>query len=90
MKNDKRSEYVTRDAVMKLLSDNEVASVSTAETAKSLKEHEEYLDLETLARGVQKWAGAGVPMGNVLPRKAVQPETWSKIVAQLAAQPPAR
>ena len=36
MANNKRIEYVTRDSILKLLSDDEVASVSTAETAARL------------------------------------------------------
>jgi hypothetical protein len=34
MTNDDRSAYITRDSVLKLLSDAEVSSVSNAETAK--------------------------------------------------------
>ena len=37
MKSDERAGYVTRDAILKLLSDAEVGSVSTAETAPSLR-----------------------------------------------------
>jgi len=54
MNNDLRTETVTRDNVLKLLSDDEVASVSTAETAPRLLDGEEYLDLEHLDRGVQR------------------------------------
>ncbi len=81
---DDRSAYVTRESILKLLSDDEVAKVSTAETASGLEPGDEYLDLEHLDRGVLR-GGATVPMGRVLPRKAVHPGTWTKILAQLTA-----
>jgi hypothetical protein len=42
----KRAEHVTRDAILKLLSDEEIAKVSTAEAASILTKGVEYLDLE--------------------------------------------
>ncbi len=83
MQTDKRADHVTREHILKLLSDFEVAKVSTAETAPKLLEGEEFVDLEQLSSGVQCADGAGTPMGRVLPRKAVHEETWSKIVTQL-------
>jgi hypothetical protein len=83
MKNDKRTEYVTRDSILKLLSSEEIASVSTAETAEVLANGEEYLDLEYLSRGIQHAHGRGVPMQQILSRKAVHENTWAKIVTQL-------
>ena len=85
MKNDERTAYVTRDSILKLLSDDEVARVSTAETVARLPDGDEYLDLEHLDQGVRHAGGTGVPMGRVLPRKAVHADTWVKILAQLAA-----
>ncbi|MGO8992944.1 MAG: hypothetical protein ACLQVI_06425 [Polyangiaceae bacterium] len=87
MTSEKRSEYLTRDSVMKLLSDAEVASVSTAETALRVADGDEYLDLEQLDRGVLRGPTA-TPMGRVLPRKAVREATWSAILTQLP--PPVR
>jgi hypothetical protein len=85
MTNAKRAEQVTRDTILKLLSDEETARVSTAETASRLSEGAEYVDLEHLDRGVQRAkAAAGVTIGHVLPRSAVSSQTWSKILAQLA------
>jgi hypothetical protein len=84
MKNEKRSEYVTRESILKLLSDNENGSVATAETAAHLLDGDEYLDLEQLQHGVQRAPGSALPMGQVLPRKAVHANTWGKILAQLA------
>jgi hypothetical protein len=86
MKNDKRSEYVTRDSILKLLSDEELASVTTAETAVQLPDGDEYLDLEQLKRGVQRASRTNTSMGRVLPRKAVHANTWSKILTQLATK----
>ena len=43
----KRAEQVARDTVLKLLSDEETARVSTAETASRLTEGAEYVDLDS-------------------------------------------
>ncbi|HEV7671746.1 MAG TPA: hypothetical protein VGS22_24755 [Thermoanaerobaculia bacterium] len=85
MTTDQKAEYTTREAILKLLSDDEVASVSTAETAASLAHGEEYLDLEHLDQGVQSADGDTASLGNVLTRKAVHADTWDKIVKQLSA-----
>jgi hypothetical protein len=85
MKNDERAAYEIRDSILKLLSDDEVAKVSTAETAVRLANGDEYLDLEHLDQGVLRGGEAATPMGRVLPKKAVHADTWSKILAQLAA-----
>lgn len=84
MKNDKRSDYVLRDSILKLLSDEEVARVSTAETAPRLADGEEYLDLGRLDLGVLRSGDVSAPMGQVLPRKAVRETTWIQILTQLA------
>jgi 2TM domain len=83
-----RAEQVTRDSILKLLTDEENAKVSTAEAASRLTEGAEYLDLEHLDQGVQraKAATAKARMGHVLPRSAVSEETWRKILAQLAGE----
>ena len=86
MKNDTRTEYMTRDAILKLLTDAEVASVSTAETAERLPEGDEFVDLKQFDQGVRRAAGSATPMGRVLPRKAVHEQTWNKIVALLPKQ----
>ena len=77
---DTRTDYMTRDSVLKLLSDAEIASVSTAETADRLTAGDEYLDLHQLARGVQRAIAAVPNMGRVLPRKAVHEGTWSRML----------
>jgi hypothetical protein len=89
MKNDNRSPYITRDSILKLLSDDEVSKVTTAETAARLLDGDEFIDLEKFNLGVQKAPGRQTPMGHVLPKKAVHAGTWGKIVALLPAQAPA-
>lgn len=83
MKTEKRAEYISRDAILNLLSDDEVASVSTAETAVRLAEGDEYVDLEKLDLGVQSAPGTNQPAGRLVPRKAVHENTWTKILKQL-------
>lgn len=84
MRNDqRRAEYITRDRVLKLLSDEENARVSMAETATALADGDEYLDLESLEMGVRRAHGTATPMGRILPRKAVQEGTWRKILIEL-------
>ena len=82
MQNDQRNEYVTRERILKLLSDGEAASVSNAETAVRLADGDEYLDLEQISQGVRR-ASAGTPPGNLLPKKSVHQNTWDKILAHL-------
>lgn len=84
MNSDKRNAFVSRDNLLKLLSDEEVASVSSAETSALLAEGDEYIDLAHLDKGVRKSKGKSAPMGQVLPKKAVHEKTWNKILAQLA------
>jgi hypothetical protein len=86
MKTEKRTEYVTRDTILRLLSDEEIARVSIAETATNLADGDEYVDLEEPDQGVRRAHGAATaPMGHVLPRKAVREHTWDQIVGLLSA-----
>jgi hypothetical protein len=87
MQKQTRSEYLTRDRILKLLSDQEVASVATAETAESLTDGDEYLDLDRLHEGVQKAGSSATPMGHVLPKKAIHESTWGKLLKQLRTAP---
>jgi hypothetical protein len=82
---EQRTAYVTRESIMKLLTDDEIARVSTAETAARLVDGDEYLDLEKLDHGVRHASGPGTPMGRVLPRKSVAALTWGKILTHLEA-----
>jgi hypothetical protein len=80
----KYTEQVTRDVILQLRSDAEVAKVSAAEAASTLPEGEEYIDLEHLDQGVQHAkAETKVTMGHILPRSAVSGETWSKIITRI-------
>lgn len=94
MNHDQKLAYTTRNNVLKLLSDEEVTRVSTAETAAGLAAGDEYLDLEQLEQGVLSAPGPSTPMGRVLPRKSVGDPTWRRILTELAtshpATPPAR
>jgi len=94
MNHGKKLAYTTRNDVLTLLSDEEVARVSSAETAAGLVAGDEYLDLEQLERGVLRAPGPSTPMGRVLPRKSVGDPTWRRILTALGAShpdtPPAR
>jgi hypothetical protein len=83
--NNCRTELVARHSILTLLSDDEVASVSMAESAFALSHGDEYLDLTQLERGVRLAAGASTPLSNVLPRRAVCDATWSKVLTELEA-----
>jgi len=75
---------VSRDAILNMLSDEEIARVSNAETAKSLADGEEFIDLQDLGRGIQRATGSTKPvLGHALPRGAVHSDSWSKVVAIL-------
>jgi hypothetical protein len=81
------SDYLLRETILDLLSDDEVSRVSNAETKVRLEEGDEFLDLEQLDAGVRLADGVLVHMGSVLPRKAVHEATWQQIRALLASPP---
>lgn len=86
MKNMQKQTYVTRSALLRLLSDEEVARVSAAEDEMQLVDGDEYVDLEHPTQGVRRATGSSsVPTGRLLPRKAVLSLTWQRIVALLAS-----
>jgi hypothetical protein len=85
MNTDSKAEHVTRENILMLLSDDEVASVSTAETMVRPLDGEEYLDLEDLEQGVRSALGTAPKMGRLLLRRSVHKDTWAKIQKQLAA-----
>lgn len=75
----------TREAILKLMSDDEIAAVSTAEAAPSLVGGDEFIDLEKLDLGIQRAAMTGnVIAKHVLPRSAVSAVTWGRIANVLA------
>jgi hypothetical protein len=74
-----------RESIIQLLTDAEVAKVSTAEGAARLIEGDEYVDLEDLDSGVQLvQATPRTAPGHALPRSAVSDATWAKIVHAVA------
>lgn len=84
MTNTQRTQLADRDTILKLLSDEENAKVSTAEAASGLTEGQEYLDLEQLDQGVQRAkASSKMDMGHIIPRSSVRDATWTKILSQL-------
>lgn len=84
----RRGEYVTREEILKLLSDEEIARVSTSEGGPPLAEGEEYVDLEHLNEGIQRVRETNtVRMGSVLPRRSVEDKTWSRICSHIAVGP---
>jgi hypothetical protein len=80
-----RADHLAREKILKLLSDEENAKVSTAEATAGLPEGEEYVDLEHLDLGVQSATTSmtKATAGHIVPRSAVHGDTWSKILAQL-------
>jgi hypothetical protein len=77
---DAKKTTVTREEILALLSDDEVAKVSEAEDA-PLVEGDEYVDLTNTKAGVQLvQATPRTPPGHALPRSSVSDATWTKIV----------
>lgn len=76
---------LNREAILKLLTDAEIAKVSRAEGEQRLVEGDEYVDLEDLDSGVQLvQAAPRTAPGRALPRSAVAEGTWAKIVKAVA------
>jgi hypothetical protein len=84
MSHDLKKEMITREAILALLSDAEVAKVSRAEDAPRLIEGDEYVDLEHLANGVRQVHATSPRAAHALPRSAVSEATWAKVVAAVA------
>jgi hypothetical protein len=80
-----KKNLLTRDSILKLLTDAEVAKVSRAEDQARLIEGDVYVDLEDLDSGVQlvQRTPRTAP-GHALPRSAVSDATWAKIVNAVA------
>ena len=87
MKKHTKLEYASTEQIMKLLSDEEVAKVSNAESPHQVSNGDEYIDLQHLESGVRRAIGSSQPTGRLLPRKAVHEKTWTKILNRLADQP---
>jgi hypothetical protein len=82
--------FVMRDAILALLSNEEVADVATDASAQKLRPGDEYLDLEHVELGVRQASGLATPSGYVLARSAVSDVTWRRIVTTLLPQPVGR
>jgi hypothetical protein len=80
MSTDQKREAVTRDAILALLSDTEVAKVSRAEDEPRLVEGDEYVDLEDPGAGVRQVHAKSARSRNTLPRSAISDATWAKVV----------
>ena len=78
------------EAILELLTDDEVSKVSTAETGTRLEPDEEYVSLDRPEQGVLRSDGAALAMGSLVPRRVVQPETWSNIISLIAGHLPDR
>ena len=83
MSHEKR-ENITRDTILALLSDAEVARVSRAEDEPRLVEGDEYVDLDDADSGVHQVHETSPKPRRALPRSAVADETWAKIVRVVA------
>ena len=80
-----RTQLVGRENILKLLSDEEIAAASTADSTSGPADGREYLDLEDLDQGIQWVSGlSNLKMGLIISRNVVEPETWSKIPEQPA------
>ena len=84
MNRDQKREHVTREMILELLSEAELARVSRAEDAPRLVEGDEYVDLQNLAAGVQQVHTPSPDAKHALPRSAVQESTWARIVRAVA------
>jgi hypothetical protein len=70
---------------MKLLSDEEIARVSTTEAGTPLSDGEEYLDLKHCEAGMHSAKATTPPTGHILSRNSVREKTWNAILAILAS-----
>lgn len=84
MGNDPINKNLIRESILELLSDEENARVARAE-GEVLIEGDEYIDLSDVASGVHQVHAEDTksPYESVLPRSAVKPETWSRILARI-------
>lgn len=83
-----RLDLATKDAILKVLTDEETARVSTVEAAMKLHDGAEYIDLEHLDKGVQisnsaAHSTAKSALTTIIPKSAISKESWQKIVAYI-------
>jgi hypothetical protein len=78
-----KNTFLARDAILNLLSEEELERVTMAETRPSA-DGEYYVDLEHPERGVLKVGVGEQPRSSdILPQSAVRGETWAAIIRQL-------
>ena len=76
----------TRETILALLTDAEVARVSTAEDKPKLIDGDDYIDLADPGTGVhQMHSDSTVSPHDTLPKSAVSETTWAKILHAVAA-----
>lgn len=83
MKTKKEYDFISRESLLKILSDDEASRLRMNEPATQLGDGDEFIDLMEIERGVQR-AGEVNPK-DVLPRKALHENTWRKIVTNVNA-----
>jgi thiamine biosynthesis protein ThiC len=72
---------LTRESILELLTDGEVAKVARAEDTARLVEGDHYVDLDNPDSGVHVvQASSRTRPSHALPQSAVSDETWAKIV----------
>ncbi len=78
------NDYLVREAILDLLSDDEVGRVAMWEAGGLLETGSEYVDLARLRAGIRTVDGAtSVVAGDMLPRCAVDDLTWTRILAKV-------
>jgi hypothetical protein len=76
---------ITRDTILKLLTDAEVANVSRDEGQARLGRGDEFVDLEQIGLGIQKLQfNPRVELPTAVAQGSVSDATWRKIVSALA------
>jgi hypothetical protein len=82
---DAMNDTLTRERIVGLLTDEEVAKVGTAEGAPRLIEGDEYVDLEDVRAGIQQvQAEPRTAPAATLARSSVSDASWAKIVRAVA------
>ncbi len=84
MKTTMKTEMLTREMILSMLSDEENARVSTSEGGESLRPGDEYIDLRRIEDGVHRATGSVLAMAGLLPKKAVEDTTWERVVARVS------
>ena len=85
MTTEAKNSNLTREAILDLLTDAEIAKVSRAEGEVRLVEGDHYIDLDDPSSGVhQVQAKTTFAPKRALPQSAVSDASWAKIVSLVA------